>query len=302
LVDHLPELRGVVHAAGLRRDGLEPDEQSIEDVLAAKVRGAWNLHEATIDRPLDFFILVSSAAGTLGSPGQAAYGAANAALDGLAAERKRLGLPAVSVAWGPWKDSAMVAGLSETQQDAWVNRGVRPLNPGDALEDLGAIVDCGESHVLYLDADWDILVRMWGDHRPEFLDGMVSEQAPSQAEQITVWAELPPKEARAQIADILRKEVAAVLALDRPFASRTPFFDLGMDSLTALELRNRLQARFGTIVPATLLFDCPSLEPLSAWMLKQVAAGPAENQEPSESDLERMLTAKLEGLEARGLR
>jgi acyl carrier protein len=105
-----------------------------------------------------------------------------------------------------------------------------------------------------------------------------------------------------QVAAVLRREVEAVLALDRPFASRTPFFDLGMDSLTALELRNRLQTRFGIPIPPTLLFDCPSLEPLSAWMLKQVAAGHAENHEPSESELERMLAAKLEELEARGLR
>jgi len=302
LIESLPQLRGVIHAAGLRRDGLSLDEHSMEEVVRAKVRGAWNLHETTLDRSLDFFILVSSAAGTLGSAGQAAYAGANAALDGLAAERKRLGLPAVSVAWGPWKDSAMVAGLSGKQQDAWTNRGVRPLDPGDALEDLGAIVASGESHVLYLDADWDSLAQMWGEHRPEFLEGLVTNQASPHVKQMPAWAELPSKEARSQIIEILRNEVAEVLALDRPFASRTPFFDLGMDSLTALELRNRLQIRFGTPIPATLLFDCPSLEPLSAWMLKQVAIVPAHNEEPSESDLERMLAAKLEELEARGMR
>jgi NAD(P)-dependent dehydrogenase (short-subunit alcohol dehydrogenase family)/acyl carrier protein len=302
LIDDLPQLRGVVHAAGIRRDGLSLDEQSMEDVISAKVRGACNLHEATINRPLDFFILVSSAAGTLGSPGQAAYGAANAAMDDLASERKRLGLPALSVAWGPWKDSAMVVKLSEKQQESWTNRGIRPLNPDDALDDLGAIVASGESHVLYLDADWDSLSRMWGEHQPEFLEGLVAKQAPLHPEALTAWAELPPREARSQITEILRNEVVAVLALDKPFASRTPFFDLGMDSLTALELRNRLQMRFGTPIPATLLFDCPSLDPLIAWMLKRVTAGPAESQEPSESDLERMLAAKLDELQARGLR
>jgi len=301
LIDDLPHLRGVVHAAGLRRDGLSVDEQAIEDAMAAKVRGAWNLHEATINRALDFFILVSSAAGTLGSPGQGAYGAANAALDGLAAERKRLGLPAMSVAWGPWEDSTMLAGLSAQQQQAWKDRGVRPLKAEKALEDLGALVASGESHVLYLDADWDRLTRMWGAEPPEFLEGLVARTTPIRAEQTVEWGKLPPEEARAQMTALLRSDVAGVLALDRPFASRTPFFDLGMDSLTALELRNRLQTRFGVPIPATLLFDCPSLEPLSAWMLNHIV-GNEENQEPSESELERMLAAKLEELETRGLR
>jgi acyl transferase domain-containing protein/acyl carrier protein len=298
LITGLPELRGVVHAAGVRRDGMALDAAGIEDAIGAKVSGAWNLHEATRERPLDFFILVSSAAGTLGSPGQAAYGAANAALDALARERRRLGLPAVSVAWGPWQESAMVSGLTARQQQAWRDRGVTPLRAEDALRDLGAVAACGEAHVLYLDADWEKLARMWGDETPEFLEGLVARRAAVASPPTVSWGELPFDEARARMTTALREEVAAVLALDRPFAAGTPFFDLGMDSLTALELRNRLESRFGVALPATLMFDCPSLPPLTDWMLKQVGV----SEEVSEEELERLLLAKIEELEAKGLR
>ena len=295
LVAGLPNLRGIVHAAGVRRDSVAHDAASIEDVLAAKVTGARHLHEATRGLELDFFILVSSAAGTLGSPGQAAYGAANAALDALAEERRSLGLPAVSMAWGPWEDSAMVAGLTAAQWQAWRDRGVTPLRSEDALRDLGAVVASGEANVLYLDADWEKLSRMWGEVTPEFLEGLVTRRVEVVKES---WTELPFAEAKARMTQALRVEIAAVLALDRPFAPATPFFDLGMDSLTALELRNRLQSRFGLSAPATVMFDCPSLEPLTAWMLEQAGV----REELSEQQLERLLLAKIEELEAKGLR
>jgi acyl carrier protein len=155
---------------------------------------------------------------------------------------------------------------------------------------------------LYLDADWNVLARMWGEEPPEFLADLVPRKAHAPAERAIAWGELPVEDARAQISNALRKEVTAVLALDRPFASTTPFFDLGMDSLTALELRNRLQAEFALPIPATLLFDYPSLEPLCAWMLKQVGVDPEASADLSERDLERLLAAKIDELEARGLR
>jgi acyl carrier protein len=174
---------------------------------------------------------------------------------------------------------------------------VTPLRAEDALRDLGAVVACGEAHVLYLDADWEKLARMWGEERPEFLEGLVARRV-AVAQVAESWNGLPFDEARARMTAALREEVAAVLALDRPFAAGTPFFDLGMDSLTALELRNRLESRFGVALPATLMFDCPSLGPLTEWMLKQVGV----SEEPSEEELERLLLAKIEELEARGLR
>jgi acyl carrier protein len=175
---------------------------------------------------------------------------------------------------------------------------VTPLRSADALRDLGAVVASGEAHVLYLDADWEKLSRMWGDVTPEFLEGLVMRRAPAAAVAKESWTELPFEEAKARMTQALRVEIAAVLALDRPFALATPFFDLGMDSLTALELRNRLQSRFGLSVPATVMFDCPSLQPLTAWMLERLGV----REELSEEQLERLLLAKIEELEAKGLR
>jgi acyl carrier protein len=191
----------------------------------------------------------------------------------------------------------MVSGLTARQQQAWRDRGVTPLRAEDALRDLGAVVACGEAHILYLDADWEKLARMWGDGTPEFLEGLVARRT-AMAPAAESWGELPFEEARARMTATLREEVTAVLALDRPFATGTPFFDLGMDSLTALELRNRLESRFGVALPATLMFDCPSLAALTDWMLKQVGV----SEEPSEEELERLLLAKIEELEAKGLR
>ncbi len=301
-------LRGIIHAAGTRHDRpiLTLDAATITEAMAAKVDGAWHLHEATRHLPMDFFVLMSSAAGVLGSPGQSAYAAANACLDALAQERARLGLPAVSIAWGPWRESAMFAGLSAAQHQAWTARGIRPLTSEDALSHLGSIAGSGQPAVLYVDADWARVARMWHTPAtPDFLSALLPPPAPavsveSPAEAREDWPRLSPEEARARMTRTLRDEVRTVLALDRPFASETSFFDLGMDSLTALELRNALQSRFGLALPATLLFDYPSVEPLRAWLLRQLHVREDDGDEPSEAELERLLLAKIASIERTG--
>ena len=135
----MPPLRGIVHAAGVLDDGviLGQTWTRLATVMAPKVRGAWNLHEATRALPLDFFVMFSSIASALGSPGQANYASANALLDALAHYRRGQGLPALSINWGPWADGGMAAGAANQISRRWSDRGLASLTPDEGLRALG---------------------------------------------------------------------------------------------------------------------------------------------------------------------
>src|SRR5439155_12266753 len=148
-------LRGIVHAAGVLDDGLlvQQDWRRFEAVMAPKVRGAWNLHTATENVPLDFFVLFSSAASLLGSPAQASYAAANAFLDALAHHRRGRGLAASSIQWGPWKEVGLAAAKAE-RGERLAQLGMGSLRPEEALDAFGALLEARvvEAGVLALDA------------------------------------------------------------------------------------------------------------------------------------------------------
>ena len=152
----MPPLAGVVHAAGVREDGVlaQLDEARMKSVLAPKVAGAWNLHRHTADLPLDFFVLFSSAASVLPSPAQGTYAAANAFLDGLARYRRAQGLPAISVNWGPWDDIGMAAGLSERDQKRWARHGVAFISPDDGARAFEKLTASPLAQVAVVNADW----------------------------------------------------------------------------------------------------------------------------------------------------
>ena len=138
-----PPLRGIVHAAGVLDDGvlLQQDWERFARVMAPKIAGSWNLHSLTLDLPLDFFVLFSSASSVLGSPGQTNYAAANAFMDALAHLRRSQGLPALSINWGAWSVSGMAATLDERDQRRWAERGLVAMSPADALASLGQLLD-----------------------------------------------------------------------------------------------------------------------------------------------------------------
>ncbi|MEM6331349.1 MAG: SDR family NAD(P)-dependent oxidoreductase, partial [Planctomycetota bacterium] len=255
-VPGLPPLRGVVHAAGVLDDGLitgmRPEQLS--RVLAPKLAGAWNLHAVTDggqrgdqrgegqgadgqggekqdgdghsgdghsgDGRLDFFVLFSSVAAVLGSPGQAGYAAANAGLDALAHTRHAAGLAATSINWGPWAGAGMAAATAGDgpAAEGLAERGVRPLPTADALDALIALITAGVPQATVADADWKALAHALGGRRPPLLAGLLPDSGATPAGADTALrrrlASAPPDVQRRELIALVRDELARVMSTD----------------------------------------------------------------------------------------
>ncbi len=314
----IPALTGVVHAAGVLDDGvvaaLTPER--LTAVLRPKVDAALNLHELTRDLGLSAFVLFSSAAATLGSPGQGNYAAANAFLDALAQHRAARGLPAGSLGWGPWATDGMLgeAGLAKLARSAFV-----PFTADRGLDLFDVAAARPEAALLPLQLDPAALGAQSG--LPPLFASLVRAPArrtasaavpgegPSLAERLTG---VPEAERGDFLLDVVRGHVATVLghgsAAD--VEGGRGFLDLGFDSLTAVELRNRLTAESGLRLPATLIFDHPSPADLAAHLLAGLTPAAVDTEAAVLADLERLLdragdsvarrvTARLEALLAR---
>ncbi|WP_434781143.1 SDR family NAD(P)-dependent oxidoreductase, partial [Amycolatopsis kentuckyensis] len=255
------DLRAVVHAAGVLDDGvidsLTPER--FDAVLRAKVTAAENLSALTAD--LDAFVLFSSVAGAFGAAGQASYAAANAHLDALAQQRHAAGLPAVSIAWGPWAGDGMAAGDAEARRRLRAS-GVGALEPGLALDALVREAAADAPLAVVADLDWDVYLPALRAVRPRPLfDGFgESVETPEAAEPAGLLAGLSEVDAARTVLDLTRTHVAAVLGYPDAAAvdAERAFSDSGFTSLTAVELRNRLDAATGLSLPATCVFDHPT--------------------------------------------
>ncbi|WP_059006783.1 type I polyketide synthase [Streptomyces specialis] len=265
-------LTAVVHAAGVGTPGMLADTTAEEftAVLAAKAAGAALLDELLGDRPLDAFVLFSSIAGVWGSGGQAAYAAANAALDALAEQRRARGLSATAVAWGPWADGGMVADTGA--EDRLRQRGLPALPPGPALTALCAALEADETNVTVADVAWERFAPSFTLLRPSplladlpeagaALDaahvGRDGDRDAGTPPFVLTLGELPEAGRLPAVLDLVRNTAAAVVG-HRDAASvpaERAFRDLGFDSLTAIELRDRLARATGLRLPATLVFD-----------------------------------------------
>ncbi|MFK0263099.1 type I polyketide synthase [Streptomyces angustmyceticus] len=276
LVAGLPEeqpLTAVVHTAGVLDDGvidqLTPDRA--ETVWEPKAGAAFVLHEATRHVDLSAFILFSSMAGTLGGPGQGSYAAANACLDALALQRRAEGLPATSIAWGAWGGGGLVG---EELGRRLRRDGVPPMDPDLAVSALQTALDEDETFLVVADVDW----RKAAARQVAAVSELPEVLASSGADAATVRADGPPLverlrehapgERRAALLDAVRAAAAAVLGYDRPDAlpADRAFRELGYDSLTAVELRNRLAEATGLRLPVTLVFDHPTATALTAFL------------------------------------
>ncbi|MFD7029930.1 SDR family NAD(P)-dependent oxidoreductase [Streptomyces sp. NPDC059917] len=283
LIASLPELRGVVHAAGVLDDGMVTAQSAerLDTVLEPKADAAWHLHELTRERDLDLFVLFSSAAGIFGSPGQANYAAANAFLDALARHRRAAGLPAHSLAWGLWADpSAMTGKLSDADMGRLGRGGLRAISADEGLALFDASVRREEPVVVPVRLD------LRGQSDPPALLRSLVRSAPRRASAApaaasSAWQEgllgLSAAERSAALVDLVRGHVATVLGHTTPegIAPDRSFSDLGFDSLTAVELRNLLAEFTKVQLPTTLVFDYPSPEALAAF-LGEALAEPAE--------------------------
>nr|CAE45672.1 Borrelidin polyketide synthase, type I [Streptomyces parvulus] len=267
----------IVHTAGVVDDGLLTSltPAQVERVLRPKLLGARNLHELTRDRELDAFVLFSSLAGVLGGAGQANYAAANAYLDALAAHRTAHGLPAASLAWGPWEGDGMAA--AQEAADRLRRSGLTPLPPEQAVRALGR----GHGPLVVADADWARLAagstQRLLDELPEVRAVRPAEPAVGQRPDLPArLAGRPAEEQSAVLLEAVREEIAAVLRYADParIGADHEFLALGFDSLTSIELRNRLATRIGLTLPATLTLEQRTPAGLAAHLRERIADRP----------------------------
>ncbi|MFF2612039.1 type I polyketide synthase [Kitasatospora sp. NPDC058046] len=291
-------LTAVIHAAGVVDDApvasLTPAR--IDRVMRVKADGAWHLHELTAGHPLTAFVLVSSVMGTLGGAGQGGYTAANAFLDGLARHRRAQGLPALALAWGLWGDpDGMLGALGDADRARFARAGLVEIDPGHGLALLDAALPSPHAVLVPARLDREVLRDLGPDLPPVLREVVAAAGAGRGGNGPTPRRHRPLREElggltageRADaLADLVRTHMAAVLG-SRPEAipDDRPFGELGFDSLTSVEFRNRLGTATGLKLPLTLLFEAPTLPELVAVLDAGIAppvheTGPAQGTGP----------------------
>ncbi|MCL5996214.1 MAG: type I polyketide synthase [Chloroflexi bacterium] len=299
----MPPLRGIIHTAGVLDDGVLVQQHldRFATVLAPKVYGAWHLHTLTRDMPMDFFVLFSSVASVLGSAGQGNYAAANAFMDALAHQRRAEGLPALSINWGAWSEAGMAAGLVQKAR----GNGMDAISPEQGTQVFGYLLNQSLPQVTVLPVDWHRLAAQFTITRvPPLLSDMLHDitamatdpdgrSAPTLVQQLKVAA---PEECRDLVLAFLRTQVNQVIgvAASEVIDPIQPLNSLGLDSLMAVELRNRLQTALGISMPVAQLLEGPSLNELSALVLAQVAD--VHETQPIQSHQPDQLLASLDRL------
>ena len=308
-----PVLGGVIHAAGVLDDGmlLNLNWERMAKVMNPKVLGAWNLHTLTQNQPLDFFILFSSAASLLGSPGQGNHVAANTFLDFLAYYRQFLGLPGLSINWGAWGE---IGAAAQRQVDKQMNlRGIGTIGPQQGLEVLEYLMTDSSPQVGVIPIDWSTFLTHKNITNSGFWDNFKTITSPTKLEQEDCRQKLtsiPQNEKKSFLITYLQTEVGKVLGLP---SSQLPnphqgFFDIGMDSLMAVELKNRLETNFGVPFPSTIIFEYPKIVDLADYILTEVL--PTEDsqeelidesvEQDQELDLETELESQIDSSEEQG--
>jgi myxalamid-type polyketide synthase MxaB len=278
----LPPLRGVFHAAGVFADRVLADHRwaLFERVFAAKVLGSWNLHLLTRDTPLDMFVLFSSVASLLGGSGVANYIAANSFVDSLSHYRRSLGLPSLSVNWGLWQDTGMAEAVRAKSESLWSSSGIECMLPAEALDalELAASHDVPQAGILRM--NWNqYFAQFAGGEIPPFVNAFATgrcEPAPSNGILRRLSAATPARRTEL-LSDHVRSLLCEVLAFPQttPIDPRRGLFDLGMDSLTAITLRNRLQASLNCTLSNTVAFQHASIQSLTDHLLCDVLSADA---------------------------
>ncbi|NEO36999.1 MAG: SDR family NAD(P)-dependent oxidoreductase [Moorea sp. SIOASIH] len=316
-------LRGVIHAAGMLSDGVLQNQSwsSFEKVMAPKVQGAWHLHQLTKNQPMDFFVLFSSAASLLGSPGQGNHAAANAFLDSLAHYRRGLGLSGLSIHWGA---VSQVGEATERGADLTAElKGMGAISPARVLEALERLIstEAVEVGVVPINwSQWTARVSNW-PFLAEWQEKIHTSEV-SKSEFLEQLKAALPSEQKELLTAHVRSQVARVLGISsaQSIGLEEGFFDLGMDSLTSVELRNRLQGSLSCSIPSSLAFDYPTVGELVDYLTQQVLEGDkgdnyyltkslnnkdhekeeqqllAKTKEFSEKQLEEMINQKLTSL------
>jgi phthiocerol/phenolphthiocerol synthesis type-I polyketide synthase C len=286
--DSMPPLRGIIHAAGILDDGLlvHLNQERLSAVMAPKVQGAWNLHALTKDAPLDFFVLFSSVASVLGSPGQGPYAAANAFLDALSHQRRALGLPSLTINWGPWNAVGMAAQPDRNRHLA--SLGMDAIAPQQGFQVLEQLLPQRDgAQVMVVSANWQQMLNSLRPRRePPLLSHLVQGRTESPANQsserkqddLTLEALLAiePKQRQPRLITHLQKELAIVLGLETAeIDPQESLNNLGLDSLMVLELRQRLDNGLGVELSMESLMQDPNLIDLSVKLLARLGTSSA---------------------------
>jgi acyl transferase domain-containing protein len=310
-----PPLTAVMHAAGAGQGSSSMADMApaeLAEMVAAKASGAAHLDELTAPLGLEQFVLFSSAAATWGSGGQAGYAAANAFLDGLAAHRRSRGLAGTSVAWGLWDGGGMGDGDGGTTMQ---RRGLQAMAPDLAVRALAQVLDDGDCVMTVADVDWARFAPAFTIRRPSPLIGDLAEvrqaqtleygtredgaldaasgTAPAQAGLRQRLSGLPAAERSRVILELVRAEAAAALGLPtaETVKARLPFRELGFDSLSAVELRNRLTAATGLRLPPTVVFDYPTPAVLAGYLRAEIGQDAIATGDPVLAGLEQLEAA-----------
>jgi acyl transferase domain-containing protein/acyl carrier protein len=287
LDENMPPLRGILHAAGVLEDRTlqEMGEEQFTRAIRPKILGAWNLHAATRELPLEFFVMYSSVAALLGPPGQGNYAAANTFLDALAHARAAHGLPAMSIQWGSFSDVGMAA-AQENRGQRLAHRGIDSFTPGEGMEILARLIrqPWGEVGVIRLS------VRQWVEFYPRaasaaFLSRLrKAEQSAGATKGSNLVLDALRGLSRLERRPALERHVVECLGrvLRLPaerIEVQAPFRGYGMDSLMSLEIRNRLEASLGLRLSAALLFTYPTTATLVDHLLTELHLDTSEMDE-----------------------
>jgi 8-amino-7-oxononanoate synthase len=271
-------LRGIIHAAGIIDDGVLQNLswKRFEQVMAPKVAGTWNLHLATQDLPLDFFVCFSSITSVLGSLGQGNYSAANAFMDAFACYRRSLGLPGLSINWGAWASAGMAAELTAKNQLRLAQQGWEVIAPQQGLQILAKLLAENATGVCVLPVDWST----FGEQLPQgmgsgFWEGIKPLSNPKKDHNTEFRQDLEvvtDRERYSVVFNHIRDAIAKVLGFTASelIDPQQNFSELGMDSLMAVELKNSLQTSLGISMAQTVAFDYPTVELLANYLAKAV--------------------------------
>jgi polyketide synthase 12 len=305
-------LSAVMHAAGVLDDAVVTSltPERVDAVLRAKVDAAWNLHELTQDMSVSAFVMFSSMAGLVGSSGQANYAAANSFLDALAVHRRARRLPAISLGWGLWdQTSNMTGGLETVDFARFARDGILSMSSAEALQLLDTAMVIDEPFLLPAHIDTKALrVKFDGGTLPPMFVDLINASARRQVDDSLAAAKsksallqrlegLPEDEQQAVLLDLVRSHIATVLGSTAPEAidPDKAFQELGFDSLTAVEMRNRLKAATGLPLSPTLIFDYPNSTALAGYFRQELLGASSSQQTqqaaPGEAEIQRVVAS-----------
>jgi acyl transferase domain-containing protein/acyl-CoA synthetase (AMP-forming)/AMP-acid ligase II/pimeloyl-ACP methyl ester carboxylesterase/acyl carrier protein len=268
--NHKFPIKGVIHAAGVLKDGLLQNQiwEEFERVIAPKVAGAWNLHQISKNLELDFFVLFSSVASLIGSPGQSNYTVANAGLDAIAHYRRSLGLPALSINWGAWADKGMAVA------QGFQVKGLNLLEPAAGLEALKQLLPSQATQVGVMDVDWQELSQKLSylQQANYFSQLVTAPKEPANQQIFQDLVAIPTTQRPKYLTTYLQRAIAEILQIEPAKLSVTDsLLELGMDSLMVMEAINQLKTDLQLILYPREFYERPQIKSLAAYLATEFA-------------------------------